>query len=137
MLKREIKYEDFDGNEVTDTYYFNLTRSEMIELEVGYKDGLEAALRRIIETNDRQKLIAEFKNLVLLSYGVKSDDGKRFIKSDQLREEFTQTPAYDALFMELATNDDAAATFIKGIVPKDFSKEMDKIQDVQLPATKE
>lgn len=137
MLKREIKYENFDGNEVTDTYYFNLTRSEMIELEVGYKDGLEAALRRIIETNDRQKLIAEFKNLVLLSYGVKSDDGKRFIKSDQLREEFTQTPAYDALFMELATNDDAAATFIKGIVPKDFSKEMDKIQDVQLPATKE
>lgn len=137
MLKREITYEDFDGNKQTDTFYFNLTRSEMIELEVGYKDGLEAVLRRIIETNDRQKLIAEFKNLVLLAYGVKSEDGKRFIKSDQLREEFTQTPAYDSLFMELATNDDAAATFIKGIVPKDFAKELPDVKDVQLPAVKE
>ena len=68
-----------------------------------------------------------------MAYGIKSDDGKRFMKSDQLREEFSQTAAYDALFMELATNDDAAATFIKGVVPKDFLKEMEKVQNKFLP----
>ena len=132
MLKRDITYENFDGEQTTDTFYFNLTKSEIIELEVGYEGGLQAALQRIIRTNDSKSLISEFKKIVLSAYGVRSDDGKRFIKNDQLREEFSQTAAYDALFMDLATNDDAAATFIKGVVPKDFQKEMEKI-DVPFP----
>ena len=134
MLKRDITYEDFDGEKVTETFYFNLTKTEIVELEVGYDGGLQAALQRIIKADDRKTLVAEFKKIVLLSYGKKSDDGKRFIKSDELREEFSQTAAYDSLFMELATNDDSAATFIKGIVPKDFAREMDKVQDVPLPS---
>jgi len=135
MLKRDITYEDFDGETITEGFYFNLTKSEIIELEVGYEGGLEAALQRIIKTDDKKSLVAEFKKIILMSFGVKSEDGKRFIKSEELRTAFSQTAAFDSLFMELATNDESAAIFIKGIVPKDFAKEMDKIQDVHLPAT--
>jgi hypothetical protein len=133
MLKRDITYEDFDGESVTESFYFNLTKTELIELEVGYKDGLEAAMQRIVKTEDRQALIAEFQRIILLSYGVKSDDGRRFMKSDQLREEFTQTPAYDALFIELATDDKAAATFIQGILPKGLVENVETVNVVDVP----
>lgn len=133
MLKRDVTYEDFDGEKATETFYFNLTKSEIVELEVAYDGGLQAALLRIVKTNDRKNLVAEFKRIILLSYGQKSEDGKRFIKSDELREAFSQTAAFDALFIELATNDDAAATFLKGIVPKEFSQEMDKQTPVIMP----
>ena len=128
MLKRTIKYEDFDGNLISEDFYFNLSKSELIELEVQYDKGLGETLQDIVKENDFKKLIAEFKRLVLLSYGVKSEDGKRFIKSDELREEFSQTPAYDALFMELATNDNAAADFIQGIVPRDMAEAIEKVK---------
>lgn len=134
MLKRNITYQDFDGNTVTETFYFNFTRAELIELEVEYNDGLEAAIKRIIAANDRKALINEFKKLVLHSYGVKSEDGKRFIKNEKLREEFTQTPAYDSLFMELATNADSAATFVKGIIPKELSEKVDQDKPLAPPA---
>lgn len=124
MLKREITYEDFDGNKVTDTFYFNLTRTEMIEWNVEHEGGLEGAIRRIIDTKDNKALIKEFKEIILLSYGVRSDDGKRFIKNNEIREAFTQMPAFDALFMELATNDGAAAAFIMGVVPKEFAEQV-------------
>jgi hypothetical protein len=134
MLKRDITYEDFDGEKVTETFYFNLSKSEIIELEVGYKEGLQEVLQRIIKTEDRKRLVEEFKKIILLSYGVKSDDGKRFVKNEGLREEFSQTAAYDSLFIELATNDESAATFIKGIIPKDFAKEVEKAEVLNLPA---
>jgi len=119
MLKRTITYEDFNGETVHETFYFNLTKSELIELEVSYKEGLGAALQRIIETDDRKAIIGEFKRLILISYGER--DGSRFVKNDEMRTAFSQTAAYDALFMELATDDGAAAAFIKGVVPKDVS----------------
>ena len=128
MLKREITYEDFDGNKVTDICYFNLTRTEIINLNFGYEGGLEAAVQRLIETKDAKLALAEIQNIILASYGVKSDDGKRFIKNDQLREEFTQSPAYDALFMDLLTGEGAAAIFIKGIIPREFSEELGKTE---------
>jgi hypothetical protein len=122
MLKREINYEDFNGETVTDTYYFNLTKSEILGLEASYNGGLDAAIKRIIDAKDSMALIAEFQKIFLLAYGIKSDDGKRFMKSDQLRDEFSQTAAYDVLFMELATNDKLAADFMIGIMPKDLAK---------------
>lgn len=131
MLKRDITYTNFDGNEVTDTYYFNLSRTELIELEVSYDGGLAAAIQRIIDSKDLRALIKEFQRIILASYGVKSEDGKRFVKNDQIREEFTQTAAYDALFMELATNEDSASEFIRGIVPADLADV--KVEDVPLP----
>lgn len=128
MLKREISYEDFDGNRMTDIFYFNLSKTEIVELEVGYEGGLEAAIRRIMAAQDNKALLAEFKRIILASYGIRSEDGKRFIKTEDLRTEFSQTAAFDALFMELATDDDAAATFIKGILPADLSLEVEKAQ---------
>jgi hypothetical protein len=137
MLKRDITYEDFNGETITETFYFNLTKTEIIELEVEYKVGLEETIKAIIKAQDNKSLIAEFKKIVLLAYGVKSEDGRRFIKSDKLREEFSQSAAYDALFMDMATNEDSAANFIMGIIPKDLNVDQDKPQlktiEVPLP----
>ena len=132
MLKRDITYEDYNGEQVTETFYFNLTKSEIIELEVSYKGGLEGFIQAIIQAEDNKTLVAEFKKIVLLSYGEKTPDGKRFVKNDELREAFSQTAAYDSLFMELAMNDESAANFIKGIIPSDLSRE---VATVQLPPT--
>lgn len=128
MLKRDITYEDFNGEKVTETFYFNLTKTEIVELELAYEGGLEAGINRIIEAENLKDLVAEFQKIVLMAYGEKSPDGKRFIKNDEMREAFSQTAAYDALFMELATNDDAAATFIKGIIPQDLSRQLAKVE---------
>jgi hypothetical protein len=132
MLKHDITYENFDGEQVTETFYFNLTKTEIIELEVGYDGGLEATIKRIIAANENRKLVAEFKKIVLLAYGVKSEDGKRFIKSDQIREEFSQTAAYDELFIKLASDADYAADFIKGILPKGMAAEIEKNEKAQV-----
>lgn len=126
MLKRDITYENFDGELVTETYYFNLTKSEILNLDVSYENGLNSALQKIIDAKDNKSLIAEFQKLILLAYGVKSEDGKRFIKSEALKEEFSQTAAYDVLFMELATNDSLAAEFMLGIMPKDMAQAAQK-----------
>jgi hypothetical protein len=133
VLKRDITYEDFDGNKVTEPYYFNLTKSELVELDASYNGGVQAVFQRIVETRDSQEVIKEFKQFILAAYGIKSDDGKRFVKNDQIREEFTQTAAYDALFMELATNDVAAATFITGVMPKDFTSDISSEVAIQVP----
>ena len=121
MLKRTISYEDFDGNLVTEVHYFNISNSELIELNVQYEGGAQAFFNRIIEAQDGKTIIEQFKKLILLAYGKKSEDGKRFIKNDELRDEFTQTLAYDALFMDLATNAAAGAEFVNGVIPKDLA----------------
>lgn len=126
MLKRPIKYKDYEGNEVTETFFFNLSESELIEMEVEYEKGLSGMLEKLIESQNGKDIIAYFKKLVLMSYGLKSEDGKRFIKNDQLREEFVQSAAYNALFMELATDDKAGAIFVKGILPADLAERVDK-----------
>lgn len=117
MLKKNITYETFDGDEVTETFYFHMSRTELIDLEVGEEGGMQKALQKIIDEKNPEKLVKEFQKWILLSYGKKSDDGKSFIKSDELREAFKQTAAYDALFMELSTVDDAAVHFFQGIMP--------------------
>jgi len=129
MLKREITFEDFNGEKVTETLWFHLSKSEMIEMDANHEGGLEATIKRIMKTNDRQGLVREFQNLLLLAYGQKSEDGRKFIKSDALREEFKQTAAYDAMFMELATDDKAAANFMKGILPKDMAAEVARLDN--------
>lgn len=131
MLKREITYEDFDGNKQTDIYYFNLTKSELVELEAEFEGGLEKSITAIAEAKDAATLLAQFKKIILSSYGVKSPDGKRFEKSDKLREEFQQTAAYDQLFIELATDEEAATKFISGIIPRDLSEEVQKEKDLR------
>lgn len=118
MLKKHIKYTDYDGNLREEDFYFNLNKAEIAEMEMSTAGGLDKMINQIISEQDGKRIIELFKELVLKSYGKKSADGKRFIKSDELSEEFSQTEAYSDLFMELATDADAAAAFVNGIVPK-------------------
>jgi hypothetical protein len=119
MLKKTIKYTNFLGNEVEDTLFFNLSQDELMEMELSKEGGLSSTIQRIVDTQDTPKIIAMFKDILLKSYGEVSEDGKRFIKNDQLREEFQQSKAYSELFMELATDADAATKFIEGVIDID------------------
>lgn len=118
MIKKPIKFTDYNGNAHNEEYNFNLNRAEILEMEAEYKGGLEAYINRISKEEDNKKLFAFFKDLVLKSYGKKSDDGRRFEKSEALRTEFEQTEAYVELVLELVGNADAAAEFMNGIIPQ-------------------
>lgn len=117
MLKERIDYVDFDGNQRSEDFYFNFTEAEIQEQNLKTPGGIKAKLEKIVQTQDQEKLVEYFKYLILESYGLKSDDGRRFIKSKELSEEFSQTGAYNKLFMTLSTNTDAAIRFVKGIIP--------------------
>ena len=117
MLKKTINYVDFDGNERTETFYFNLTQAEIAEMELSTKGGLAEKINRIIEAQDNETIILMFKEIIGKAYGEKSADGKYFVKNKELRDSFMQTQAYSNLFMELATSPEAATAFINGIVP--------------------
>ena len=117
MLKKTMTYVDYNGNERTEDFYFNLTEAEIMEMEMGTAGGLSEMIQNIVKAQDVPAIIKIFKGLVLNAYGQKSLDGKRFIKTQELKEEFAQTEAYSQLFMELATDADAAAKFVNGIVP--------------------
>ena len=123
MLKKNITYVDYNGNERTEDFYFNLSKAEIMEMEMSTTGGLAEMIQRIVAAQDAPAIIKIFKELVLKAYGQKSADGKRFIKSKELSDEFAQTEAYSQLFMELATNADAAAEFVNGIVPADMAKQ--------------
>lgn len=117
MLKKTIAYTDYNGVDREEMFYFNLSKAEILEMEMGTVGGLEQMIQNIIDEKDSARLIELFKEIVLKSYGVKSPDGKRFIKSADVVEAFSQTEAFSNLFMELATDADAAAEFVNGIVP--------------------
>jgi len=118
VLKKRITYVDYDGNKREEDFFFNLTKAEVTEMDVGVVGGMTKMLEKIIEEQDGKKILETFKNIILKAYGIKAPDGRRFIKSDEISEAFSQTEAYVELFMELATNADAAAAFINGIVPQ-------------------
>lgn len=118
MLKKEIKYLDFDGNERTENFYFNLTKAECMEMELKTSGGIQQMIERIIAEQDNKKLVEIFKEIILRSYGEKSPDGKHFYKSPEISAAFASTEAYSELFMELATNAEAASKFINGIIPQ-------------------
>lgn len=120
MLKKTITYKDYNDVERKEDFYFNLSKAEIMEMELGTEGGLAEMIQKIIDTKDIPQIVSLFKRLVLEAYGEKSADGKRFIKNQELRDGFAQTEAYSELFMELATDADAAAAFVNGIVPKDI-----------------
>ena len=119
MLKKNIKYVDYDGNERTEDFYFNPNKAEVIELQLGTVGGLTKTLEKIVQEKDASRIIEYFKTLILKAYGEKSADGRRFIKSQELRDAFEQTEAYSELFMELASDAKMAAEFINGVLPKE------------------
>jgi hypothetical protein len=119
MLKKSITYKDFDGNEIKEDFYFHLSKAEVMEMEMTADggDGMTKMLNKIVEEKDPKKIVETFKDIIFKAYGEKSPDGKRFIKTKELSEAFSQTDAYSELFVELATDADAAAAFINGIIP--------------------
>lgn len=117
MLIQRIDYVDFDGNERSEDHHFNFTEAEIQEMNLKTPGGLKARLEKIVQEMDQERLVSYFKSLILDSYGVKSDDGRRFIKSKELSEAFSQTGAYNKLFMQLTTDTNAAIKFVKGIIP--------------------
>lgn len=117
MLVKKISYTDFDGNEREETHYFNLTRTEVVEMQWSTPGGLKALLDRIVEEQDIKEILDIIREILSKAYGVKSADGRRFDKDPALWVNFTQSLAYDELFMELMTNAGYAAEFMNGIVP--------------------
>ena len=124
MLKKIITYTDYNGVERTEPFYFNLSKAELMEMELGVTGGMTEMLNKIINAKDGPSLMKTFKEMIMKAYGVKSDDGKRLIKSEELSIAFTQTEAYSVLFMELITDDKAAADFVNGIIPNEIQAEV-------------
>ena len=124
MLKKIITYTDYNGVERTEPFYFNLSKAELMEMELGVTGGMTEMLDKIIAAKDAPSLMKTFKEMIMKAYGVKSDDGKRLIKSEELSIAFTQTEAYSVLFMELITDDKAAADFVNGIIPNEIQAEV-------------
>lgn len=129
MLKKTINYTNYNGEQKTKDCYFNLSKAEIAEMELEIPGGMAANLKQITEAKDTPSLVKIFKNLILRSYGVKSTDGERFIKNQQVREEFEQSEAYSELFMELATNADSAAEFVNGIIPADLANKVKELEN--------
>jgi len=118
MLKKTIKYVDFEGNEREEVFHFNFTKAELTEMALSVDGGLEKQIHKIIAEQDMPKIIELFKRMILDSYGEKSPDGKRFVKSKELRDSFEQTEAYSTLFMELVNDAVAASAFVNAITPQ-------------------
>lgn len=126
MIKKTVTYTDYNGVERTENHYFNLSKAEVMEMEMSTNGGMAESIQKIVDAKDVPSIIRIFKDLVLKAYGVKSDDGRRFMKTkpdgSRYADDFKETEAYSQIFMELATDADAAAKFVNGIVPADLAQ---------------
>ena len=122
MLKKTVTYPDYNGVERTEDFYFNLSKAEVTEMELSVEGGFSKMLEEIVKSKDNVRIMELFKQMVLKAYGEKSADGKRFVKSKELSEAFSQTEAYSEIFMELALDEKAAAAFVNGIMPSNLNK---------------
>ena len=122
MLKKTVTYVDYNGVERTEDFYFNLSKAEVAEMVLSVEGGFSKMLEEIVKSNDNARILELFKEMVLKAYGEKSADGRRFVKSKELAEAFSQTEAYSEIFMELAMDEKAAAAFVNGIMPANLGK---------------
>lgn len=118
MIKWPITYTDYNGETQTEDFYFNLNKAEVMEMNLEANGAYGEYLQRVVDQRDGKKIAHEFKRLILKSYGEKSPDGRRFIKSEEAAQAFEQTEAFSELYMQLATEEDAASKFIEGVLPK-------------------
>ena len=123
MLKKTISYTDYDGNQRTEDFYFNLSMAELTEMQMGVEGGMRGYIQRIMAANDQTALMKLFKDVLLLTYGKKSDDGRLFLKNDTIRAEFEAHPAYSMIYMDLVTDEAKASAFVNGIMPADMPKQ--------------
>lgn len=121
MFKDKVTYTDYNGVEREEEFFFNLNEAELFEMQNSVRGGLTEKVKKIMETKNTPEIIKLFKEIMQMSYGVKSDDGRRFIKNKEVLDEFTQTEAYSKIYMKLATDSDYAAKFINEIIPKEIS----------------
>lgn len=135
MLKRTITYTDYNGVQRTEDFYFNLSKAEVVEMELTTEGGIAEYIEKIIKAKSQVELVKLFKKLLLMSYGEKSDDGRRFIKSEELSKAFSETEAYTQLFMEFAQDDEKAAEFINGVIPE-LTPEEQKLADEYMKTKK-
>lgn len=124
MLKKTITYENFNGEKVTKDLYFNLTKKELIDLQVSKDGGLDTYIKKITEEEDKKAMIQLLDSIILAAYGQKSEDGERFIKNKELIDAFVSSMAYDALIDELFTVEGASLKFIIGLLPKDITSKI-------------
>lgn len=136
MYVYNAHYTDFEGNERVEDFFFHLSQAELTMMQMSEVGGLEKKLERIIKAQDAPKIMETFRDIIRRSYGVKSPDGRRFIKSDALSDEFEQTEAYSDLFMMLCTNADEAGKFVKGILPKKIADEVEKAEKAEKTGSK-
>lgn len=122
MLKKDITFRDFDGNTVTETHYFNMTKTEIIELELGFDNGLEAGIKKIMDSKDNLELFRIFKRIVINSYGRRVENS--FIKDEEAGKMFAGSLAFDELMVGFFTNSENAADFIRGILPPDLLQQV-------------
>ena len=126
MIKKTVTYTDYNGVERTENFYFNLSKAEVMEMEMSTEGGMAESIQKVVDAKDAPAIIRVFKDLVLKAYGVKSDDGRRFMKTKpdgtRYADDFKETEAYSQIFMELATYADEAAKFVNGIVPADLAQ---------------
>lgn len=134
MFRETITYEDYNGVERKEEFFFNLSKAEIMEMQLSTTGGLAEMIQKIVDAQDGPAIIKVFKDLVLRAYGQKSADGKRFIKTQELRDEFEQTEAYSIMFMKLATDADYAAKFVNGIMPADLVQQANG--SIPAPASK-
>lgn len=129
MLKRTITYTDYDGNERTEEFMFNLNKAELTSMELSHEGGMKQRLGKMIAKQDAPEIMRTFRDLIRAAYGEKSPDGRRFIKSEQLSTEFEQTEAYNTLFMELCTDAKKASEFVAAILPEDLRKAAEDMRE--------
>ena len=132
MLKKTITYTDYDGMERTEDFWFNLSKTELTKLDAELPGGVLGVLRKIIDKKDRKALVDFVETLILRSYGEKTLDGKRFVKTPEMAEEFMQTPAYDELFMSILSDTDSQTSFINGVIPQSMAKEIEQTDKKQV-----
>lgn len=125
MIKWPIKYTDYNGNEISEDFYFNLNKAELIQMQFDVNGAYSQFIERVTNERDLKTIGAEFRKIILSSYGKKSDDGKRFIKTQELRDEFEQSEAYATLYVELLSDSDKMVNFVRGILPKDLQDARD------------
>lgn len=129
MLRKEVEYKDFDGNDRKDVLWFHLNEVEITEMDLETSGGLVKYMESIIDTKDVNRLITIFKDLLIRSYGERSMDGKHFYKDDKIRNEFVSSAAYPVLYMEMVSDANKAVEFINGIVPSNIREQMAKIEN--------
>lgn len=127
MIKKTITYKDYNDVERTEEFYFHFSESEILDMEFSMDGGFAERVQKMIDTKDQRALLQIIKKFVIDAFGVKSADGKRFIKNDEVKSEFVECPAYSMIFMELVADDEKAAEFVNGVIPANMKAKFAEI----------